>query len=416
MPLLSGFDFLRLGFDVAYRASDEPQLLTIDVTMLDRSTKRSAPMIVKRLIELINAGAACGQMFDPRQSRAERVSGPWDGPDAFGPDFSWGVRVAGVSPLFIRTIVDQLRKCGHEQPVTTMRIRGALPLDGTPASVDRARMLEWLEKPIYVDETPLRPFTVRFVPSAAVYFVVRRSMASSTVLDDALKHLAMRWLIATAAYVDESGRAVVRAKDDLERHLPGFHSDAVEFRAEFREFLHMADPSRAVLVNMLARLALTVAPFSEVEIGHPQATLQTTKARTKIGPPPIEPPERPMPAPATKPQPSRAAPAATTKTPTPAKAAAKPAAKTAAKTGSKSTQKAAAKSKPAKQAQKPSPKRSAKKPVKVSAKASAKQPAKKPAKKAPAKAKPSGAKVAGRAPKARSGGAPRAAARRRAGR
>ena len=272
MPVLEGFDFLRLGFDCAYRASVEPQLLRIDVTTIDKSTKRSAPIIVKRLIELINAGAACGSAFLPDASFAERVSGPWDGPDAFGPDFQWVLRVRAVSPLFLRTMIDQLRRCGHEQPVTTMRLRGELPVDAGALSVDTKKMRAWLDDPsAYVDECSAPGFSVEMHESPHTFFSVTMESVIEPAFEDALKHMAMRWLIATAAYLDDDGRAIVRAKDNLEKHLPAFSSEGERFTARFEEFLHGVVPSRAILVNMLAKMRAIGAGVRGLTIGHPRA-------------------------------------------------------------------------------------------------------------------------------------------------
>lgn len=270
MPLLEGFDFLRLGFDVSYRASDEPQTLRIDVTTIDKSTKRSAPIIVKRLIELVNAGAASGALFSPDASFAERLSGPWDGPDAFGPDFSWVLRVKAVSPLFLRTMVDQLRKCGHDQAVTTMRIKGELAPDGSAHSVDAARMRAWLDDPdAYVDEWPNPGFEVVAKESEHTYVAVTMAAPIEPPFEEALKHTAMRWLIAAAAYVDDDGRAIMRTKESLERHLPAFDTNGDCFVASFEEFRHRFMPARAIIVNMLAKMSAQGAAIKRVEIGHP---------------------------------------------------------------------------------------------------------------------------------------------------
>lgn len=285
MPLLEGFDFLRLGFDVAYRASADPQLVRIDVTTIDKSTRRSAPIIVKRLIELVNAGAASGSAFAPEASFAERVSGPWDGPDAFGPDFSWTLRLKAVSPLFLRTVVDQLRKCGHDQPVTTMRIKGEIAPDKSALSVDGQRMRAWLDDPnAYVDEHTTTGFETiaRVGDHTAFTLTMQEPIAES--FEDALKHTAMRWLIATAAYVDDEGRAIVRTKENLERHLPAFRTEGVRFTASFEEFRHRFAPSRAVLVNMVAKMRALGANIRTLEISHPRADGKTWVAPAVVKP------------------------------------------------------------------------------------------------------------------------------------
>ena len=72
-------------------------------------------------------------------------------------------------------------------------------------------------------------------------------------------------LIASAAYVDDDGRAIVRTKENLEKHLPAFHSEDTRFVATFQEFLHRFAASRASLVNMLAKMEAGGAKIASVE-------------------------------------------------------------------------------------------------------------------------------------------------------
>ncbi len=271
MPLLDRFEFVGMGFDVAYHASRELQLLHLEVTTLDKSSKRAAPIIIKRLMELINAGAASGSAFEPTVGYAERVNGPWDGPDAFGPDFRWTLRVRGVSPLFLRTIIEQLRRCGHDQPVTTMRVFGEEAIAGDDLGVDTEKMLRWLETvDAYVDECRSPGFSVSERGHSETSFSVELGGAIDEGSADLLKQIAVRWIIATASYVDDDGRPVLRERMEIEKHLPTFEVYGGRFTARFARFLHAARPSRAVLVNMLARAKAEGLPIVSLEVTHPR--------------------------------------------------------------------------------------------------------------------------------------------------
>jgi hypothetical protein len=274
MPLLDRFEFLRIGFDVSYRASDEDQLVRIDLTTLERSNKRSAPLFVKRMIELINAGAACGSMFAPKASAAVRVSGPWDGPDAFGPDFHWVLKVRGVAPLFWRTVIDHLRRCGDEQPITTMRIRGEQPMLGDGFDVDTRTMREWLESAdAYIDECLTPGFRILQQRGPDAGF----SVQASRLLDDtqiaSLKQAGLRWLMATASYLDAAAKPVVREHASYDKHLPRFEMrDELEgtvIEVRYEAFPHDCRAARAVLVNLLAKARADGMPIASVTLSHP---------------------------------------------------------------------------------------------------------------------------------------------------
>jgi len=213
MPLLDRFEFLKMGFDIAYHASREPQLLHIEVTTLERNTRRSAPLIFKRLIEFIIAGAGAGSAFAPGESFAERVSGPWEGPNAF---------------------VDACTEPG---------------------------------------------FAVMQTVDAHTSFSVELQSPVDTVMVDALKQLAMRWLMATAAYVDDDDRMVTRDRAELEKHLPVFEMESTRFTARFEEFLHAAAPSCAVLVNRVAAARVEGLPIVALGMNHPRFRAARVTAR-----------------------------------------------------------------------------------------------------------------------------------------
>lgn len=267
MPLLDNLDFTQNALAVSYRGSQDPQTLTIHVTTAEPEEAAYGPRFITTLMDVINSGGAGGSHFHPATGFAELLSGPTY-PDAEGPQFNWDLRVAGVSPLFVRNIVESLRLCGGvENPAQSMSIQGSLPLDDTELSVREAEVKAWLDDPLaYVGEWPAPGFPIkqRESPSAALRIRLGKNLNAAT--EDELKGVCLQWLAATYNYVNEYGEPILDEPDRLARLLPKFGATRRELRAFYEEFTRTRFPARAVIVNMLARYHAAVLPITDVEL------------------------------------------------------------------------------------------------------------------------------------------------------
>lgn len=267
MPLLDDLEFAQAGLAVSYRGSPEPQSLTIYVATEHPQEGAYGPRFITTLINVINAGGAGGAHFHPATGLAELLSGP-EYPEAEGPHFNWELRVAGVSPLFMRNIVEALRLSGGlDNPTQTMSIRGSLPLDDTELSAREAEVKAWLDDPdAYVGEWPDPGFPIkeREIPGASLRVRLGKSLNAQT--EDLLKGVCLQWLAATHDYMNEYGEPILDEPDRLARLLPKFGATKRELRAYCEEFTRTRGPSRAMLVNMLARYHAQVLPIESAEI------------------------------------------------------------------------------------------------------------------------------------------------------
>jgi hypothetical protein len=116
------------------------------------------------------------------------------------------LRIAGVAPKFMRTVVEELRVAGMDQPVTSMQVVGSLPLDPTAMSVREGQVKAWLDDPTaYLEPWP-------------------------------------------------------------NPQLPSFGSSKSEFRAAYPVFDYARAPARAILSNMLVRFHERVVPLVAAEV------------------------------------------------------------------------------------------------------------------------------------------------------
>jgi len=132
---------------VRYRASPLPQLVDVHIAM-DRAPRRSYPALaLPFLVRAINAGAAGGAELAPSAGAARIVSG-LSGPEDFAPRdrLSFRLELAGVSPYFLRLVVERLALAGPGARVTGLSIVGALPVDASPLSVTELQMRSWLSR------------------------------------------------------------------------------------------------------------------------------------------------------------------------------------------------------------------------------------------------------------------------------
>jgi hypothetical protein len=266
VPLLSRLDFVaRGGLSVAYRASPTPQEVSIDVVTSGIPVKGTANWQIRALVDTINAGGAGGSVFPPSQGFAEMLSGPRFDSDALRPDHHIVLRVAAVAPLFLRSIVEDMRYVGVHHPVTDVRITGSLPLDPGPLSVREAHVRAWLDDPsAYLDRWPTPGFPLSFSDlreGAALRVVLASNLTPG--LRERLEQLSIRWLNAIRNNVSYDGREVVINPGKV---LPAFGQGKTEFRAGYAELPFAREPAQAVLANLLTRFHEQVAPIAEAEI------------------------------------------------------------------------------------------------------------------------------------------------------
>lgn len=267
MPLLPELDFAAGALAVSYRASTEPQDLAITVRLKHAEPGCVGPRRMGTLLDTIGEGAAGGSDFHPAVSSADLVSGTV-ARELAGPDLSWLLRVSGISPVFIRSIVEQLRICGAaDNPVVAMSIFGSLPLDGTPLSVREGQVRQWLEDPgAYPGEWPEPGFPVSERDAMGASLRIQLGADLGAESEDELQGLCYQWVAATFDYVDQHGDYQPFDAPNVSRRMPKFGVTRRELRAYFEEFTRARIPSRAMLVNMLCRYHHTVLPIVAVEI------------------------------------------------------------------------------------------------------------------------------------------------------
>lgn len=263
MPLVNHLEFTRHALGVAYRASAAPQDLSVVVETAGPAAVPVAPTLMRDIVAAILAGAAGGAEFHPMTGACEIIQ---DCPAPAGPRYAWTLRVAGVTPLFLRVMVEMLRGAGWDQVATSMAIVGSLPLDSSPSSVREPAVRAWLDDPDAYPAAWLEvPFRLLDHSASGASLRVALTAAVTPEVRGAFELLAVEWLNAVSTYVDADGDYVPLEFDA--KVLPAFGRSRTELRAAFQRFRHTRPPARAALVNMLIRFHHAVAPIAEAEIG-----------------------------------------------------------------------------------------------------------------------------------------------------
>ena len=260
MPILTGLDFTQSNLHVAYRASLEPQIVTLAITTAGVSRFPYAHVLLRKLLTSVNSGSAGGARFPPTAGLGVIVD---ESADLCGPNYLWRFRLAAADPLFLRTFVEELRAAGLEHPVTSIQITGSLPLDATDLSVREHDVKRWLDDPkAYLAEWPSPGFQIVEQGQWAT-FRLRLLQPISAPLRRKLDLVALGWLNDVVSYVWDTGE---QEDGRIERQMPRCGSGKAEFSAAYRDFYHARRPSRARLVNALSRFHATVAPIEVAEI------------------------------------------------------------------------------------------------------------------------------------------------------
>ena len=256
--------------DVGFRASAEPQTLDIRVKTGGVAELPLAPWAIGSLIECVNRGLAGGAELAPWTGSAALEAGPTgegaEQPGERGPDYAFRLRVAGISPRFVRSIVESLASCARPQACLGVVVVGSLPLDGSPMSVRSSQVAEWLEdagaypqawgSPGFrlVDEVAAR--------GAAVRVTLRSARVDEVAVE--LERSIEAWLsaILTMPNLAKTARGCAAPQAVFAR-------TGADFLARLELFDHAPGPARAALVNALAWLHARVTPIAEARIALP---------------------------------------------------------------------------------------------------------------------------------------------------
>lgn len=260
MPILNALDFANKNLTVHYRGSLEPQELEIAVETGGPTQFDTAAIVMEIVSAVVNFGGAGSSVFPPTAGKWEVKKAPL--PKAKkGPNYKWLVEVAGVAPIYMRTIVEKLRAAGHAAPVKAMRIVGSLPSDRGRNTITEDDVRNWLEDPRAYPEQwvdPGFPLLVRDATNNSVSVTLDVGKPIGPKMNDRLKELFIRWKSATDEYVGVDGQSV----HALHQLFPKFANTKTQFRAAIDSFIHVMVPSRNVLINMLSRFHTETAPIS----------------------------------------------------------------------------------------------------------------------------------------------------------
>ena len=252
-----------VSLDVAYRGSAEPQTLDIGIELAGEAELPLAPWAIGRFVAAINRGLAGSADFAPASGRAVLEA---DAPKPLGPSYTFRLEVTGVSPIFLRVLVEKLAGCGHPHALEAISIVGSLPPDGTRLSVRDRELRGWLAEPgAYPLVWPEPGFDVETRP-APRGASVKVALAQSNVdeVGEELEATISTWHSVLLGY----GDARRRGRGVSEPHAT-FARTRRDLFAKIGLFDHDRGPARAALVNTLARFHVAIAPLAAVTIAMP---------------------------------------------------------------------------------------------------------------------------------------------------
>jgi hypothetical protein len=259
-----------ITLDVAYRGSLSPQTVDVGVELAGPAELPLAPWAIGSLVDCINHGLAGGSDFAPNAGSAKLEAGPTGqgpaAPDELGPKYAFRLTVAGVSPRFVRVLVENLAASGHPSAVKTISVVGSLPTDISKLSVRERELADWLDDPnAYPAAWPTPGFAVvtKPIPRGATVNVTL-ARGDMNQLAPILEETLSAWQSAVLTYPTAalSGRGV------MDPHA-AFARTRTELRAKVSLFDHVRGPARAALINALTWFHETIAPLARVEIAMP---------------------------------------------------------------------------------------------------------------------------------------------------
>lgn len=255
---------------VAYRASAEPQELHVDLDLSEPDPHGFPAIRMRDLVASINAGAAGGAEFAPEAGFARILSGPktslnpadWHA----GPSFRWILEVRGVSPFFLRSLVETMSVSADPIAPVSLSVYGSLRPDATPLSVLDARLMAWsTSSATYPKRWPTLPFTVKedSVPRGCALRVRFADDADPDTIE-ALNAVLGLWGLLSITYPN-LGRNDVGYRTFIDR-LGVNRRECSRFVEEF----HVAqDVATTTLFHMLARFSQETAKIEHVDVRTP---------------------------------------------------------------------------------------------------------------------------------------------------
>jgi hypothetical protein len=271
MPICPTTELMNLqGLAVSYRGSDQPQLLEINLEARGKTEIPVPPLSVRSVIWGISNGAAGGAEFAPTVGAASLKKGSIDSTDkkAAGPKWSWTIELAGVSPLFMRVLVDLMANTGSiNKPAQKLVITGSLPLDTSPLSVREPTVITWLDD---FDAYPAAfanpgfPIGFNVIPRGLTVKLELVNEANAALVEQLTMLFAM-WGNVTVLYPNAAREKPMIAVADP---MPKVSRKKREVIARWDMFDAYAPPKMAVLTNMLARFHATTSPIAAVEYSH----------------------------------------------------------------------------------------------------------------------------------------------------
>lgn len=265
MPLLNGLDFTQHNLRVAYRASAEPQVMTIDIGTAGKALRPMAGGYIWVVRRWLRSGVAGSDIFPPWLPWIEKGVEPETYQEETGPSYHFEIPHAAFAPLMIRLLVELFRKIGVNQPVEGMVIRGSLPLDDSPLSITERDVKRWLDDPTaYPRVWPDLGFEVIDRSAVKGAFVRVRLVDDLPPGEwDTAYDRVGRWFEVLKEYVSEADHGPVPIPT-FELTEASFARREVVYRLE--KFPYVKKPSRDLLLNTLCRFHHEVARIESVEV------------------------------------------------------------------------------------------------------------------------------------------------------
>jgi len=260
------------GLSIAYKGSETPQLVDVRVVTTAKARVAQARISMRYLVDAIELGAAGGAELPPTSGSCKLVKGSFavGDSDAKGPKFGWTLELAGVSPKFLRVMVEQLSIAGGsaDVPVESLTIAGTLQPGFDPLSVREAALLPWLDDPdAYPAAWPDPGFGLAYqsIPRGASVTIQLGGAATPEIVEK-LTYILTIWGTVTTTYPNAE-KAVGNV--NVATPMPRISRKKMDVLARWDVFDAYPPPKMAILTNMLARFHRTVCPIARVEYAYP---------------------------------------------------------------------------------------------------------------------------------------------------
>jgi hypothetical protein len=265
MPILNWLEFTEKKLAVSYRASAEPQQVDIDLVLNHVAGVPRAWTSISSIVGYINGGMGGSDVFAPSAGQAELLT-PFQEKGVRGPKYHYKLRMASAAPIFIRTIVEELRGAGWQEPIKSLKIIGSLPTDASDLSVTETRVRDWLEDPTaYARRWSKLGFAARQEDKGAAGVTFRMVFGKplTVALKGKLRDRVLSWHNMSDLYVNPAGK-FERIK--LGQALPRYAFTKREMTVRIERFDRTHEPASALLVNMLQRVHDELIPIGNVEL------------------------------------------------------------------------------------------------------------------------------------------------------